>query len=73
MRDYYEHTRDIFRVTERITQQFVSGYVTSKTRSLFSFLPLIRADKTPIGTISSCETNICIQRGAMFFAEILRR
>jgi len=23
MRDYYEHTRDIFRVTERITQQFV--------------------------------------------------
>src|SRR5213594_1094308 len=49
MRDYYEHTRDIFRVTERITQRFVSGYVTSKTRSLFSFLPLIRADKTPIG------------------------
>ena len=49
MRDCYEHTRDIFRVTERITQQFVSGYVTSKTRSLFSFLPLIRADKTPIG------------------------
>ena len=49
MRDYYEHTRDIFRVTERITQQFVSGYVTSKTRSLFSFLPLIRAHKTPIG------------------------
>src|SRR5207247_4091674 len=49
MRDYYEHTRNIFRVTERITQQFVSGYVTSKTRSLFSFLPLIRADKTPIG------------------------
>src|SRR5437879_4470061 len=49
MRDYYEHRRDIFRVTERITQQFVSGYVTSKTRSLFSFLPLIRADKTPIG------------------------
>jgi [protein-PII] uridylyltransferase len=49
MRDYYEHTRNIFRVTERITEQFVSGYVTSKTRSLFSFLPLIRADKTPVG------------------------
>src|SRR5881396_2991771 len=28
MRDYYEHTRNIFRVTERITEQFVSGYVT---------------------------------------------
>src|SRR6266542_3223071 len=46
MRDYYEHTRNIFRVTERITEQFVSGYVTSKTRSLFSFLPLVRTDKT---------------------------
>src|SRR5215467_1183934 len=49
MRDYYEHTRNIFRVTERITEQFVSGHVTSKTRSLFSFLPLLRADKTPVG------------------------
>ena len=49
MRDYYEHTRNIFRVTERITEQFVGGYVTSKTRSLFSFLPLVRANKTPVG------------------------
>ena len=49
MREYYEHTRNIFRVTERITEQFVSGYVTSRTRSLFSFLPLIRPDKVPIG------------------------
>src|SRR5438132_5848196 len=49
MRNYYEHTRNIFRVTERITEQFVSGYVTNKTRSLFSFLPLIRADKIPVG------------------------
>src|SRR6266516_7111262 len=49
MRDYYEHTRNIFRVTERITEQFVSGHVTSRTRSLFSFLPLMRGDKTPIG------------------------
>jgi [protein-PII] uridylyltransferase len=49
MRDYFEHTRNIFRVTERITAQFVSGRVTSRTRSLFSFLPLIRPDKTPVG------------------------
>src|SRR6266542_1975530 len=49
MRDYYEHTRNIFRVTERTTEQFVSGHVTSRTRSLFSFLPLIRSDKAPIG------------------------
>src|SRR6058998_924023 len=49
MRNYYDHTRNILRVTERITEQFVSGYVTNKTHSLFSFLPLIRGDKTPIG------------------------
>src|SRR4029450_2739929 len=49
MRDYYHHTRNILRVTQRITQQFVSGHVTSKTRALFSFLPLTRGHKTPIG------------------------
>src|SRR5216110_190077 len=49
MRHYYEHTRNIFRVTDRITEQFVSGYVTNKTRALFSFLPLVGAAKTPIG------------------------
>ena len=49
MRDYYGHTRNILRVTERITQQFVRGHVTSKMRSLFSFLPLARANKTPLG------------------------
>src|SRR5881398_2853987 len=49
MRDYYEHARNIFRVTERITEQFVSGYVTNKTRALFSFLPLMRTHKTAVG------------------------
>src|SRR5213595_1422661 len=49
MRHSYKHTRNILRVTERITEQFVSGHVTSKTRALFSFLPLTRGHKTPIG------------------------
>src|SRR5438105_954479 len=48
MRDCYHHTRNILRVTERITQQFVSGHVTGKTRALFSFLPLTRGHKTPV-------------------------
>jgi [protein-PII] uridylyltransferase len=46
MRDYYGHTRNIFRVTEGITQQFVSGRATERTRSLFNFLPLMRMDET---------------------------
>jgi [Protein-PII] uridylyltransferase len=45
MKDVYGHTRNIFRVTERITAQFLSGYSSAKTRSLFSFLP--RAKPTP--------------------------
>src|SRR5437660_3275188 len=42
MKDVYAHTRNIFRVTERITEQFATGYATSGTRALFSFLPLRR-------------------------------
>ena len=45
MRDYYEHSRNIFRVTERITEQFVSGAATDRARSFFSFLPLTRPDE----------------------------
>src|ERR1700736_3415481 len=50
MREYYEHTRDIFRVTERITAQFASGRATERTRSLFNFLPLMRMDETRLGS-----------------------
>lgn len=47
MRDYYEHARNIFRVTERITEQFSAGRASDRTRSLFNFLPpLIRTAKT---------------------------
>src|SRR5215471_6165239 len=48
MRDYYKHTRNIFRVTERITEQFATGYATSGTRSLFSFLPMRRGRETKL-------------------------
>jgi len=46
MRDYYENARNIFRVTERITEQFATGSATPRMRSLFSFLPLIGTDET---------------------------
>lgn len=49
MRNYYEHTREIFRVTERITQQFRAGRATDRTRSLFSFLPLVRSEEKHLG------------------------
>jgi [protein-PII] uridylyltransferase len=53
MRDYYEHTRNIFRVTGRITEQFASGYSTARTRSLLGFLPLRRDDETRLGAFYS--------------------
>ena len=49
-RDYYEHTRNIFRVTERITEQFASGYSTARTRSLLGFLPLRREEEIRFGS-----------------------
>jgi [protein-PII] uridylyltransferase len=52
MRDYYEHARNIFRVTERITEQFVAGYATDRTLSLFSFLPLRRVRETRLEVFS---------------------
>jgi [protein-PII] uridylyltransferase len=62
MRDYYEHTRNIFRVTERITAQFASGRATERTRSLFSFLPLMRADEVRVGSFF-------IRSGQLYAAE----
>ncbi len=32
MKDYYEHTRNIFRVTERVTEQFAAGHSVSGGR-----------------------------------------
>jgi [protein-PII] uridylyltransferase len=49
MRDYYEHARNVFRVTERITHQFATGHVSEGTRSLFSFLPLMRTKQQRLG------------------------
>lgn len=49
MKDYYEHTRNIFRVTERITEQFASGRSSKVTRSLFSFLPRLQTREERIG------------------------
>lgn len=49
MKDYYEHTRNIFRVTERITEQFASGRSSRTTRSLFGFLPILKTQDEKVG------------------------
>jgi len=71
MRDYYKHTRNIFRVTERITEQFASGYATNRTRSLFSFLPLRRGGQTRIGSFFIRQDQLHTERRDLFKAEPL--
>jgi [protein-PII] uridylyltransferase len=66
MRDYYEHTRDIFRVTERITEQFVTGRATLRTRSLFSFLPLIRSDEIQLDSFFIRNRQLYAKRRDLF-------
>ena len=69
MRDYYEHTRNIFRVTERITEQFASGYATSSTRTLFSFLPQRRGSETRVGPFFVRDEHLHTERRDLFKTE----
>ena len=39
MKDYYEHTRNIFRITERLTERFATGTATTTRRLFFPLLP----------------------------------
>ena len=38
MKDYYEHTRNIFRITERLTERFATGTATTTRRLFFPLL-----------------------------------
>lgn len=69
MREYYKHTRNIFRVTERITEQFASGYATNRTRSLFSFLPLRRGEQVRLGSFFIRQGQLHTERRDLFKAD----
>src|SRR5436305_1632749 len=66
MKDYYEHTRNIFRVTERITQQFASGRASSTTRSLFSFLPRLKSPEEEFGHFRIRQGQLFAQSSEVF-------
>lgn len=66
MKQVYAHTRNVFRVTERITAQFAGGYSTARTRSLFSFLPLIRRPPERIGPFIVNDRQIDVSRRDVF-------
>lgn len=66
MKDYYEHTRNIFRVTERITQHFVSGRASWPTRSLFSFLPRLKSPEEQLGHFRIRQGQLFAQNSDVF-------
>lgn len=49
MKDYYEHTRNIFRITERLTERFASGAATTTRLLFFPLLPRSREKETHFG------------------------
>ena len=69
MRDYYAHTRNIFRITERITEQFATGRASDRTRSLFSFLPLISASRSRLESFFVREKQLYPDRRDLFRKE----
>src|SRR4051812_34586640 len=66
MKDYYEHTRNIFRVTERITELFASGRSSRTTRSLFSFLPRLKTRPERLGHFRIHQGQLFVQQLDMF-------
>jgi [protein-PII] uridylyltransferase len=66
LKDYYEHTRNIFRVTERITELFASGRSSRTTRSLFSFLPRLKTRPERLGLFRVHQGQLFAQRIDVF-------
>jgi [protein-PII] uridylyltransferase len=66
MKNVYAHSRNIFRVTERIMAQFVSGYSSARTRSLFSFLPREKRPVESVGPFAIEDGQLDVARHDLF-------
>ncbi|MEO7167715.1 MAG: [protein-PII] uridylyltransferase [Spartobacteria bacterium] len=53
MKDYYAHTRNIFRITERLTERFATGTATTTHRLFFPLLPTYREQADHFGNFLS--------------------
>ncbi len=61
MKDYYAHTRNIFRVTERITEQFATGRMTTASSAVFNFLFSTPQKEEDLGDFFSCEGKLFLK------------
>ena len=66
MKDYYEHTRNIFRITERLTERFVTGAATTPRRLFFPVLSRRRAQEEHFGNFFSRTGQLHVSDAQLF-------
>ena len=69
MKDYYEHTRNIFRITERLTKRFATGTATTPRRLFFPLLPRRRAHEEHFGNFFSRSGQLHVSDPQLFARE----
>jgi [protein-PII] uridylyltransferase len=69
MKDYYEHTRNIFRITERLTERFATGAATTTRRLFFPLLPRHRAPEEQFGKFFSRGGQLHVSDPQLFHKE----
>ena len=66
MKDYYEHTRNIFRITERLTERFATGLATTTRRLFFPLLPRRKIPEIHFGKFFSRSGQLQVSDSQVF-------
>lgn len=66
MKDYYEHTRNIFRITERLTERFATGAATTPRRLFFPVLSRRRVPEEHFGNFFSRNSQLHVSDPQLF-------
>lgn len=69
MKDYYEHTRNIFRITERLTERFATGTATTTRRLFFPLLPRRRQPEEHFENFFSRGEQLHVEDAQLFARE----
>ncbi|MGI9087281.1 MAG: [protein-PII] uridylyltransferase [Chthoniobacterales bacterium] len=69
MKDYYEHTRNIFRVTERITEQFATGRIQENPGRFFDFAMPAAEPRQELGAFVSRAGQLFLRESDLFQRE----
>ena len=69
MKDYYEHTRNIFRLTERLTERFATGTAMTTRRLFLPLLPRRREPEEHFGNFFSRGRQLHVGDAQLFARE----